>query len=323
MKDLNPINLLTQIVLPIVAIFQGKYTVPMGTGFIVGTFNHAVQNRAVIATAAHVIEWAMKEDRPPPRHHPSALDEFLPKDGSEYTWRDVKLFALITDGTGLVVNAAIDRCWYDRNRDIAFCGISVPASPELQSLLPFNRKIRLKSFGPSVGEEILTAGFPNLSDKSEAFDLIDLPHRVFALEGHVQLNRGKVLERFEDKGPGNQKWPCFQVDCPLPSGMSGGPVLMRHGEEGEELVACGVISSDLQAESGASGEHAFASIIWTSLYIETDLEVLDPETNIGSGRLNILDMIKRSIIEDIDDAGNNASISLDTQNVATGVKWKL
>lgn len=317
MKHLAPVSLLTQVVLPIVAIFRGEHVVPMGTGFIVGTFNHSVQNQAVIATAAHVIEWAMKEDSPPPRHHPSALDEFLPKGDGEYIWRDIELFALITDGTGLIVTAKIERCWYDRNRDIAFCGISVPPSPELQSLLPFNRKIRLRTFGPKEGEKVLTVGFPNLSDRSEVFDLPDLPHRLFALEGPVQLNEGSVIRRFEDSGPGNLKWPCFQVDCPLLSGMSGGPVLVR---EGDELVACGVISSDLQGDDGASGEHAFASMIWTSLYIETDLEVRDPVTNISSGPINILGMIQQHIIEDIDDAGKKVRITRDEKNIITGLE---
>jgi len=307
---------LAKFIVPIVAVFNEDEVIPLGTGFIVGTMG----NKAIIATATHNIEHAHEKDRPPPTHHRTTLPEFLPKTNGEYIWKNASLFALLTDGNGTTVNASIDRCWFDKNRDVAFCGIGVNDSLKVPSILPFDKKIRISSRGPEKGDSIVAIGFPNYIDLSHEFNFKKSPHTIFSFDIEMKINEGKVLEVHDIKGPGNHRWPCFQVDCPLLSGMSGGPILI---ERDNELIACGIVSSDLQlGENKASGEHAFASIMWTSSYIKTDLFHTDTDTGNVAKLNNILDFMKIGIIEDLDNAGEHVEIIYNDQGIPSDLVWK-
>jgi len=310
------IHNLAKYIVPIVAVYKGERVIPLGTGFIVGTFS---DNRAILVTASHIIGYAKSEDSQPSRHHITALKEFLPKEDPVYVWEHMKLFALFTDGKGTTVNANIDRCWFDKERDVAFCGISCDADINLGDVIPFKKKIRMQSYGPEIGDKVFAVGFPNVIDNSEQFENINAEFEMFSLDMEVVINEGYVANRFDTIGPGNHKWPCFQVTCPLLSGMSGGPILI---EKDNELIACGVISSDINISGcAASGEHAFASLIWTSFYIETDIKHNIEGSNEDVDASTILSLVKSGVISDIDDACKNARIIYDDNGIPITIIW--
>src|SRR5207248_2873515 len=90
------------------------------------------------------------------------------------------------------------------------------------------------------------------------------------LERRLELRQGLVVERHLG-GLRQFKWPVFQVDTSLDSGMSGGPILELRGNE---PIVRGVICGDLTLGDNpgvGSGAQAFATELWPTLMMPARL----------------------------------------------------
>lgn len=261
----------------------------LGTCFIVG----ALGGSAIAITARHCIDEASKYDVP---------DRVSSAPGSPFqVERQARVWNRIELGTVLrhrhlmpfmSLPIDVDEAYSSGRTDVAFLLLR----PSDGSPLSLDRAIPLCSGGPNKGERVLIVGFFE-TDVEATHHIASGGRAAFTrISGQFQVVEATVTEIFES-GIRDMRWPCFQVDCPLFSGMSGGCVLVQRGSE---FFAAGVISRDISYASEASGEQAFAAHIWPALttnFPEKSYQ-REGETTTTSLR-SILDFIKVGVIRDI------------------------
>lgn len=261
----------------------------LGTCFIVG----ALGGSAIAITARHCIDEASKYDVP---------DRVSSAPGSPFqverrtrTWNRIEL------GTALrhrhlmpfmSLPIDVDEAYSSEHTDVAFLLLR----PSDGSPLSLDRAIPLCSGGPSKGERVLIVGFFE-TDIEATHHIASGGRAAFTrISGKFQVVEATVTDIFEN-GIRDMRWPCFQIDCPLFSGMSGGCVLVQRGGE---FFAAGVISRDISYANEASGEQAFAVHIWPALTTSFPEKAYQCEGETTTTPLrSILDFIKVGVIKDL------------------------
>ncbi|OIQ71132.1 hypothetical protein GALL_472530 [mine drainage metagenome] len=264
----------TEVVVPI--LFRhapGDYE-QAGTGFIVA----AMGRHALVVTAGHVLEAICHRTRKP-------VARTLFCDGSED-----KKFVIASDEHEIVIviqnaNAtfyaeAFDS-WGSKAHDIALLNVNIPEG--LGSLI--NKQFAINPGGPKLGEEVHVFGYFEGQDTSSeiippGFDGIlkhlmgDLPRQFIA---KISSQKGRVVKDYPD-GTGLVRSPCFVVDVPFNSGMSGGVVFQVIGGR---LVACGLMSNDegqSSADLTGTGGHAVVAKLAPLFIMELGIEGRPPFT---------------------------------------------
>lgn len=299
---------LQQVVCPLIAVYQRRHVVQIGSGFIIGSPQQEVRNKAFIATASHVLEWAIKEDGPR-WHHQTALPEFLPEKREHYL-RDIELYALVTNGNGKAYPAQLSQCFFDKDRDVAFAFIHVPEEVSITGDYVLDTQMLINTRGPHVGAEVIAAGYHQIHEQVEALNPEAIHEGEVDFDGKIDIYSGTVKELFHDRGPRQHAWPCFTTDGRYPNGMSGGSIFEIIGPN---VIGCGIVSSDIKDEKDDSGGCPIATILWTSLYTPTEIAV-NPGLPNEIATPTILDLVKLGIINDVMGAGSHVTINADEDN---------
>lgn len=308
---------LQRLIVPIVAVLREEIIIPLGSGFIVGTFNNTMKNSAILMTAAHVINWTRDIENPRKRNHPTALPEFLPPQEKEYYWRDLQVYVLLYGTPNKVYAATIWGSWYDLDRDIALCGIGVSEDAAKENYR-LKTSLKINSRGPHVGANVIAAGYHSLEKELDDMDPQQLKKGEIEFDGNIDLYGGVVTQLYHDRGPRKHTWPCFSSNLPFYHGMSGGPVIQITGNQ-NSIVACGVISSDFTAMDSEAGNEPMASIMWTSFYMSTDIKI-NPGLKDELKTPSFLDLVKVKVIKDVMGADRHVSINYSDDGIPT-VTW--
>ena len=263
----------------------------LGTCFIVG----AMGGMAVAITAAHCLEEAAKYDVPD--RVTGAPGSPFQVDRPQRVWNRIELGTVLRHRElppfmSLPVN--VEEAYSSGATDIAF--LLVTPSEEYRAAILLDRAMGLISAGPAKGETVLVVGFFET-------DVEVSHHRESDGRAAFQVTRGKfqavqatVTAVFPD-GMRDLSWPCFQLDCPLYSGMSGGCVLVQRNGE---LLAAGVVSRDLSLSAQASGEEAFAAIIRPALSTAFPEKKYQREGEAQATTVrSIFDLIRVGVIRDL------------------------
>ena len=262
----------------------------LGTCFVVGVIGRA----AIAITAAHCLEEAAKHDVPD--RAPSAPGSLFQIERPERTWNKIELGTVLRHRElpfFMSLPVEVEEAYWNQQTDVAF--LLLTPSEEYREAITLDRQIGLYSRGPDVGEKVLVVGFFETEVRASHHREIDGKAAFQATSGKFQVVEATVTAVFEE-GIRDIRWPCFQLDCPLFSGMSGGCVLVQRGGS---LLAAGVISRDLSLSVSASGQEAFAAHIWPALATNFPEKQYQREGDLTVTQVrSILDLMKLGVIED-------------------------
>jgi len=237
---------LAQGVMPLCAIV-GQRLIPVGTAFLISKLG-------VIATAAHVIQEAFREDR--------AIQEVFNKGASnkEHTVRNIQLAVLHhrkVNETNTQVNVwPLENVQIAHPTDVAFGFL------KFQQSFPY-LSFTLSPAVPRIGETVFCVGYCDSKFPDGGIPLQEIAdgsfdwqgaffHRFHVAEGIV---RASFIKRFSH---GYADGPCFLTDCQIQHGQSGGPVFNSAGN------ICGI---NLGGASTfiPNGPNSLASLIYPAL----------------------------------------------------------
>lgn len=126
---------------------------------------------------------------------------------------------------------------------------------------------------------------------------------IARFESKLDYRHGTIVDVFSAGDNARRYGPSFQIDVPISSGMSGGPVINK--AYGDRVVACGINTSDLSSEEigdgSGSGLRAIAQMLWTCMGIA----VKHAE---GKGKMRsvrLLELARRGFVDDLGSAGDH------------------
>jgi len=250
---------------------------------------------AIAMTAAHCLEEAAKHDLP---------DRVTSAPGSPFQlYRPQRVWNRIELGTVLrhrelppfmSLPVDIEEAYSSGATDIAF--LLVTPSEEYRASIQLDRALGLFSAGPMKGERVLVVGFFETEVDTSHHRESDGRAAFQVTRGKFQAVQATVIAVYPD-GVRDLNWPCFQLDCPLYSGMSGGCVLVHRGDE---LLAAGVVSRDLSLSAQASGAEAFAAIIRPALGTELPEKQYQRKEQAQATTIrSIIDLVRVGAIRDV------------------------
>jgi V8-like Glu-specific endopeptidase len=239
---------LAQGIMPL-CLIANQHLIPLGTAVLVSKLG-------VIATAAHVILEALRDD-------PVARKAMLEgRCGKEHQVNHVQLAVLhhrkISDITTQVNIWPIENVQIPHPTDLAFGFL------KFQQSFPY-MSFTLSPAAPRIGETVFSIGYCDCKFPDTGISLEEIEdgtfdwhkkysHRFHVVEGKV---RALFLHRFAQ---GYADGPCFLMDANVRHGQSGGPVFNSSGN------ICGVnlgSASILTAEN-----NSLASLIYPALTIK-------------------------------------------------------
>lgn len=288
----------TEVVVPV--LFRhapGEYE-QAGTGFIIA----AMGRHALVVTAGHVLEAICHRTRRP-------VARTLFNDGSEEN-RPVIAgpeheIAIVVQSENSTFYAEAFESWGSMAHDIALLNVDIPKGVGAM----FNKQFAVNPDGPKVGDEIYVFGYFEGKDTSSELILPGfegiLKHLISDLPAQfgakISSQKGHVIKQYPE-GTGLVRSPCFVVDVPFNSGMSGG-VLFQVIEG--RLVACGLMSND-EGESSAdltgTGRHAVAANLAPLFFMKLEVEGHPPLTytnpSVPETKITtLLDLARLGVIE--------------------------
>jgi hypothetical protein len=239
---------LAQGIMPLCAIVN-EHLIPVGSAFLISKLG-------IIATAAHVVQEALREDDVA---HEAIISNAKNK---EYSVKNVQLAVLhhrqISDQNIEVNVWPIENIQIAKPTDVAF------------GFLKYQQKFPYLSFtlspaAPRIGEKVLCLGFfdskfpdggiplKNINDGT--FDWNNaFSHRFHVTEGNVEaLFVNHFCKVYADG-------PCFLLDCELEHGQSGGPIFNSEGN------VCGINLGGASILLGK--ESSLASMIYPALAVK-------------------------------------------------------
>lgn len=264
---------LEKAVLPIFALAGDGRMHEIGSCFVVVILNPKL---AFAFTAAHClrhIKSSLGKDRQV--SHATTPPEFrLPESpGFALSGKEEVFVAVPSPQPGFgfaatVGSATMVRAWWTEATDIGLLQIELSEA----DTATFSAALRIDTSPVRIGQPVLALG-QKLRAESETD--YEKSVAVATMQFRLQRRPGKVAE-VKPNGDHIFNWPGFLLDCPLDSGMSGGPII--GGASDGTIVARGVISGDLSdanQTAHGSGGFAFASSIGPALLIEPDFEIRD------------------------------------------------
>jgi S1-C subfamily serine protease len=258
----------SDIVVPILFRKGGGTFTQLGTGFVIA----AMGNHAVVVTAAHVLKEI--SDRTQKSAPPALFNDGTTQLRTVLAGDEDEQIVLFKTAKA-TFHGEVTHSWGCSESDLAI--LCVDVDPKANQLV--TNQFLISSRLPDVGSPVLIRGYFASSDVSAqmippGFEGL-IKHLMGGLpsfmEGTVSQMGGKVVDVFYDRHI-LVKGPCFQIDVPINSGMSGGPVFQI--TEGGQPVVIGAMSSDDGAEEDLSlgtGKSAIAASLVTLLGMELSI----------------------------------------------------
>ena len=279
---------LESVVLPMVIIGPDGTPQPVGTASIVAT----VERQLLILTARHNIDHVKNVDQPyGDRAHPSTPDIFRAELSKDIVIKNTYCYLVFPSLEGNKYSP-IRSVAYKPEFDIALGYCVLPDGIELPAPLAIDTN------PPQVGMKGRAIGYVGMNAR-----IIQLDERpsdiLWEFEGQFSMSDCEVIGA-EPRGSSLCRSPCFQINVPIHSGMSGGPVINFPDDKTPAL--CGILTSDLSINpdtpTKASGEKAMASALWVSV----SLSMWVGRSNGAKEEWTLLDLIKRETIKDFGSA---------------------
>ncbi|MBI4426605.1 MAG: trypsin-like peptidase domain-containing protein [Candidatus Kerfeldbacteria bacterium] len=259
---------LQQVILPVLASTPGKF-IHLGSAFVIA----ALGRQALLMTAAHVIREGAQLDGHRPKHHPSALPQFVNSSNTQTFLRTAKLHVNYREDESKGHLADIVHTYINDPSDIALLAVGFPS--HIPEKVLFRSRLSLDSSPPAVGTSIIAAGYGD--SKMSIINNSDSDLFVFGFQHKLDYRHGKVIELLGRNDPSFRCGPGFRIDAAISSGMSGGPVLNKN--YGDRIVACGINTSDISLsdarDATGSGMRATCQALWPAMAITVEHAGLD------------------------------------------------
>lgn len=284
--------LLQQVILPVFAAPLDGRLVHLGSSFVICGLGRS----ALLLSAAHVLRHALAVDGTRPLHHPSTPQEFLRVRRTPTRLTSTRLLVYCRETLDRGHFAEILDVYINDPSDIAVCSAyfpeSVPASAR------FSLRLSIDTRPPTRGTPVISAGYGDTKLAVERDDASGISTGRF--ESKLDYRHGTIVDVFSAGDSARRYGPSFQIDVPISSGMSGGPVINK--TYGDHIVACGVNTSDLSseeiAEGSGSGLRAIAQMLWTCMGIAVKQAEVEGETR----PVRLLELAKRGFVDDLGNA---------------------
>jgi hypothetical protein len=261
---------------------------PVGTASIVAT----IEQQLLILTARHNIDHIKNVDQPyGDRAHPSTPDIFRAELSKDLFIKNTNCYLVFPSREGNKCSP-VRSVAYKPEFDIALGYCVLPDGIEPPAPLAIDTN------PPQVGMKGLAIGYVDMS--AHIIQLDERPSDVlWQFEGQFSMSDCEVIGA-EPRGSSLCRSPCFQINVPIHSGMSGGPVI--NFPDDTTPAVCGVLTCDLSINSDtltkASGEKAMASALWVAV----SLSMWVGRSNGAKEEWTLLDLIKRGKIKDFGSA---------------------
>ncbi len=287
--------LLQQVILPVLAAPLDGRLIHLGSCFVIcGLGRHAL-----LLSAAHVLRQALAVDGTRPLHHPSTPREFLTVRASSTRLRATRLLVYHRESLNTGYFAEILDVYINDPSDIAICSAyfpeSVPASAR------FSVRLSIDTTPPTRGTPIIAAGYGDTKLAVERDASTGISTARF--ESKLDYRHGTIVDVFAAGDTARRYGPSFQIDVPISSGMSGGPVINK--TYGDRVVACGVNTSDFSFEEirdgSGSGLRAIAQMLWTCMGIAVKGAEVDGEMR----PVRLLELARRGFVDDLGNASDH------------------
>jgi hypothetical protein len=281
--------LLQGVILPVFAAPLDGRLIHLGSCFVIC----ALGRQSLLLSAAHVFREALNVDGVRDLHHPSTPSDFLVVRSNNRTLRSTRLLLLYRDGIGSGHFAQVLDVYINDPVDICVCSAYFPDF--VPAHVGFSSKLAIDTKPIELGTPIICAGY---GDTKLAFDIDvskGISTAVFDLR--LEYRHGAVTEVFSHGDVARRYGPSFQVDVPISSGMSGGPVINK--VYGDRVVACGINMSDFSLEENShgsgSGLRALAQMLWPCMGIT----VQNAEIDGNVGPVRVLELARRGLLDDL------------------------
>jgi hypothetical protein len=280
-----------QVMFPLFAVTSDAKWHPVGTAFVVATFEDGY---ALLFTAAHNLKYVMHLDKPYSSEHPTTPIEFLKKKAnSNRVLEKTNLYALVKYDEEPFL-AALYQAQTLGGSDLG--AFMLRLDPRKKKA--FKLRFAINSAPVELGKRLTAFGY-----KKMQFRWVEEPNydeNRFDIEigyGGPGSKDGRVTQLCP-KGIGINKWPGYLTNIPIDSGMSGGPLI---DFDGEIPTVRGIIGADISLESNeqsvGSGIQAFASALHPILAMEFPIQVRKDGKIVPTN--SILDMAANGIIQDV------------------------
>ena len=254
---IRPFPHMTQMTaMPVVAM-KGDYVRAVGTCF-------AISSQGLVLTARHVIEDALEIGA-----------------GGKLADPDMGIGALYTaeTGEGNMLGGLLParKLYFTDDFDIALMYLNLPTNRETGERLHMPA-LQLGTRIPRVGEQCVGIGYHAMDwERSTGIHTHHVEQKYAASQGRVHEVH---LDRRDDS---RMKFPCFQTDCKIVGGMSGGPVIeFRTG------TAVGVICSSF---AGLEDEPPISYVSLAGISLLLTLEATDEESGVIKKKF-LCDLVK-------------------------------
>ncbi|MFQ5663711.1 MAG: hypothetical protein ACE5HL_07760 [Terriglobia bacterium] len=202
---------------------------------------------------------------------------------------NIKMFVGYWLPPGTIIPCQIAKAWFPENGpDVAAALLRISDDYEAQ----FTHRLAINSYGPDEGDHVRAVGYQEMLTSDHLIDAegitaqqtIDLP---------LKSTLGVVQHRYERGEHRLVKWPCFELNCSLDPGMSGGPIISIRDDR--NVIACGVIASGVSYSA-----EGIASIIYPAMPIRIDASF----PFLATKRPSLLDCTRKKMLEDVARAYN-------------------
>jgi hypothetical protein len=298
---------LKSVVLPIIVVGPNGAAKHVGTAAIIASLP---DRQLLILTAKHcIIDDIKKVDQPYGDYaHASTPDVFRIEPPKDLLIKNTDCFVLFPFQEGNK-SSAIGKAVYKPEFDVALASCILPDGVEPPVPLAIDTN------PPQVGMRGLAVGYSDMRARTVRLEE-NARAGHWEFEGQFAPRRCEVIKA-EPHGSSMCRWPCFQIDVPIDSGMSGGPVV--NFPDNEHAAVCGVLASDLSInpdkQTEGSGEKALASALWISVALSMWIER-------GNGTMEewtLLDLIKKGIVQDFGTAHFELTATQDGKIAVTPV----
>jgi hypothetical protein len=298
---------LKQVLLPICALeVNGKFNV-LGTAAVVG----ALGRQAILITARHTFDYIHRLDQP----YQSYSNLLFQVEKDRVQLKQTHMHSFLRQDKN-AYGVLIEKMWGATPSDVAIALATLQA--HVPADVSFRKRLGIDASPVTKGEFVHLAGFSGMTHKQEI-----LEGGAFGDRGMIKLDHSlftcSIQDVYHAKGPMGEPDPCFKIDTPINSGMSGAPIL-KGVKEGKPAI-CGIAGKDgsyrIGEEAIGSGENALAWQLRTALGITVDVD----DQNGGTYKTPFLELIKSGVVDDFGDSVNRASIEIDSAG-KRHVHWK-
>jgi len=277
---------LATVVLPIVIIDSEGIPQPIGTASIVAV----VDRQILILTAKHNIDHIRKVDQPyGDGTHPSMPDIFRRSLPNDYVTKNTQCY-LVFPTKGECKYAAIHRAAYNPDFDIAIAGCVLPEGIDPP------KPLAIDTDPPHIGITGLATGYGDMTARAYAGEDENSTHDRWEFEGKLLAEHCQVIE-VSPHGSTVLRSPCFQINVPIHSGMSGGPVIhfLDHGT----AAIYGLLTADESGNPSRPGESNGARALASALWISVSLSMPIERANRTTEEWTLLDLIRKGIVKNL------------------------